>query len=286
MSATRTILLVTLLSCCISCSGAERTDVEQQVVQPQRDQVLFYERPQTLAAVRKSDLPSPVIVLLENDPWAEVIGSDSPSFALYEDGMLIQRAATGFRMTRLNDGELERIVAALKLDALSRFYGRFEAEDATDQPEQDLLIYRGERPIFVSVYGSLKDSKNRSKIPRAVVAAYDALSAFNHPQSRPWLPENVEVMIWPYEHARDASIKWPREWPGLANPKTVKRGEDSFSIYIPSAKLPEIRAFLKRRSAKGAVEIDGRKWSASIRFPFPQERLWMAPHPELKNTER
>lgn len=58
------------------------------------------------------------------------------------------------------------------------------------------------------------------------------------------------------------------------------------AAYLPSTSLAQLRAFLKRRSDKGAVEIDGRKWSASIRFPFPQEQLWMAPHPELEGTKR
>ena len=263
-----------------------KSAVRYDVVPPQPDQVSFYERPMTLTAVRKSNLPRPVIVLLEKDPWAQVIGSDSPSFALYDDGSLIQRTATGFSTTRLTNREMEQLLQRLKPETLSRFYGGFEATFSTDQPDQDLLIYRGEKPVFVSVYGSLEDREVRSKIPKEVVAAYDTLSGFKHAKSRPWLPENVEVMIAPYEYAPDASISWPQDWPGLSDSKTVKRGEDSFSIYMPSAKLAELRAFLERRKAKGAVEIDGRKWSVSIRYPFPHERLWMVPHPELGSTKR
>ena len=280
------MLLLWLMSCCIACSAAERTDAERQEVEPQRDQVLFYERPQTLAAVRKSDLPSPVVVLLEKNAWAEVIGSDSPSFALYEDGSLIQRTANGFSTTRLSRSELEQLYRRLNPGVPSRHSGHLSGEDSTDQANQDLLIYRGRKPVFVSVYGYLKDPEVRSKIPKEVLAAYDLLSGFQHPRSRPWLPENVEVMIWPYEYAPDASISWPEHWPGLSDPKTVKRGEDDFSIYLPSAKLAEIQAFLKQRNARGAVEIDDRKWSASVRFPFPHEQLWMAPHPELESTQR
>lgn len=281
MGAIRTTLPLIFL-CFISCSAAETLEVEQKAVQPQPEQVLFFERPLTLAAARKSDEPSPLVVLLDSDPWAAVTGSDSPSFALYEDGMVIQRTAAGFSTVRLIDQELKPFLERLNLRALPQFYGRFEADDATDQPDQDLLIYADEKPIFVSVYGSLKDPEVRSRIPKEVSAAYDRLSAFKHPKSRAWLPENVEVMIWPYEHALEPSIRWPREWPGLGDPKTIRRGSDSFSIFMPSQKLAELRAFLKRRSAKGAIVIGGQKWSAAIRFPFPHEELWMAPHPELK----
>jgi hypothetical protein len=33
--------------------------------------------------------PRPLAVMLETDPWPMVIGSDTPSFVLYEDGQLI-----------------------------------------------------------------------------------------------------------------------------------------------------------------------------------------------------
>ena len=284
LGALRTILLLASL-CLTSCSTAKRAEteqIEQQAIQPRADQVLFFERPLTLAAARKSDVPSPLVVLLDSDPWAAVIGSDSPTFALYEDGTVIQRTTTGFITARLTDKEVRQLLDRLDLRALSQSYGRFEAEVATDQPEQDLLAYWGEKPVFVSVYGSLKDDKVRSKMPQEVNAAYDVLSSFKHLESRAWLPASVEVMIWPYENAPEPSISWPEDWPRLDDPQNVRRGGNSFSIFMPSQKLPELRAFLKRKSEKGAIEIDGQKWSAAIRFPFPHEKLWMAPHPELK----
>lgn len=265
-----------LVSSATGCTPAEPTKV-----QPQPDQVLFFERPQTLAAARKANSPSPVLVLLENNPWAMVLGADSPTFALYEDGTIIQRTPTGFMTARLTAKELEKLLAGLHLEAMPPLYGRYHAAESTDQPKQDLLIYWGKRPVFISVYGSLKDPEVRSKIPTEIVAIYDKLSGFGHSPSEEWLPDNIEVMIWPYEHAPDPSIKWPDGWPSLSDPKTVRRGEDSFSIYIPSTKLNETLAFLESGTKKGAVEIDGKKWSASVRFPFPHEELWMAPHPEL-----
>ncbi|KTE08924.1 hypothetical protein [Sphingopyxis sp. H115] len=274
------ILQLTLM-CFVGGSTAAEPKVEQKTILPQPDQVSFFERPITLAAARRSDVPSPLVILLDRDPWAAVIGSDSPTFALYEEGTVIQKAANGFTATRLTDQELKYFLDRLNLPALSRFYGRFEAENATDQPTQDLLVYRAERPVFVSVYGSLKDSNVRAKIPKEVTAAYDMLTQFQHPKSRAWLPKNIEVMIWPYKNAPGLSVRWPPEWPGLSDPKTIRRG-DSFSIFMPSLQLAELRAFLKRRKEKGAVEIDDEKWAASIRFPFPHEKLWMAPHPELK----
>ncbi len=271
------------LLCLVGCSPSSGAPGgEQKMVVPEAGQVAFFERPLTLAAARQSSVPGPLVVLLESDPWAEVIGSDSPRFALYVDGTVIQKTANGFSTVRLTGEELDRFLDRLDLEALAPSHGRFEVENATDQPEQDLLVYRTAKPVFVSVYGSLEDRDVRAKIPREIAAAYDMLTKFRHPGSRTWLPENIEVMIWPYDHAPEPSVRWPREWPGLSDPQTIRRGEDSFSLFMPSSKLAELRGFLKRRNEKGAVEIDGKKWAASIRFPFPHEKLWMAPNPEPK----
>lgn len=282
LGITRAVLMLILFSGCSGCSPSERTDAKSEAAQPQPKGVLFYERPVTLAAARKSNQLSPLVVLLERDPWAMVIGSDSPTFALYGDGTVIQRTATGCAWTRLNEEEAKQLLERLNLRALPRSYGRFQATHVTDQPDQDLLIYRGEKPVFVSVYGSLKDPEIRAKIPAEVVGAYDALSTFRSARSRTWLPENVEVMIWPFDNAVRSS-RWPEAWPGISDPATMKRGDNSFSIFMPSTRLAEIRAFQKGKG-ESAVEIDGRKWSMSVRFPFPHEKLWMAPHPELDET--
>lgn len=269
-------ILLSLL--CLGCSPTKEASPQAR---PQRDQMRFFERPAALAAVRASGEPVPVLVLIKQDAWLDVLGSDSPMFALYEDGTVIWRKGDGFRTTRLNQSAMERLLAELNPDALRPLYGRYDALQVTDQPEEDLLLYRGERPTFISVYGSLDSSAVRGSTPTAIVSAYDKLKQFNPPQSTDWLPDSIEVMVWPYAYAPEPSIKWPKDLPDLNDPHTLKRG-DSFSIYIRSSKLQEVRAFLAHRSEKAAIEIDGKKWMVGIRFPFPTERLWMAPNPEIK----
>jgi hypothetical protein len=83
-------------------------------------------------------------------------------------------------------------------------------------------------------------------------------------------------MIWPYDYAPEPSIAWPKRWPGLDAPTTLKRAE-SFSLFVPSAEFESLHAFLAGRQEKGAVEIGGKKWAASLRLPFPHEDLWMPP---------
>jgi hypothetical protein len=271
-----TIALLATLSCCHSPKASQQNDVH-----PQRDEVRFFERPRTLAAAKKSAVPMPALVLIESDPWLDVVGSDSPSLALYEDGTVIQLKGNGFVATQLTRDSRDKLLQSVSAEALRPFYGEFAATTSTDQITEELLVYHGVKPVFISVYGSLEDPEVRSKIPSQVVAAFDTLKAFNPPAEHPWLPHQIEVMVWPYEYTPDVSTEWPRDLPDLNDPDTVSRG-DSFSIFVPASKLDEVRATLARRKEKGAILINGKKWAASIRFPFPQEQLWMAPNNEVQ----
>lgn len=272
------IALLAILSCCHSPKAPSRNEVR-----PQRDQVQFFERPRALDAARKSKAPMPTLVLLESDPWRDVIGSDSPSFALYEDGTVIRRKGNGFVSTRLTPAATKMLLKTVSVEAMRPFYGYYDATEWTDQVTEELLLYRSAKPVFISVYGSLRTPEVRSKIPPEVVAAFDKIKAFNL-QGKRWLPEKVEVMVWPYEYAPDTSTEWPRDLPDLHDASTVRRG-DSFSIFVPSSKLDEVMSVLARRKERGAIEIGGKKWAASVRFPFPQEQLWMSPNDEVATSK-
>jgi hypothetical protein len=80
-------------------------------------------------------------------------------------------------------------------------------------------------------------------------------------------------MIWGYEYAPDKSIYWPKNWPGLKSPNTLRRG-DSYSIFLPGKEIPKLVDLLAKQKEKGAVEIDGKKWAVSIRYTFPSEPVW------------
>lgn len=226
--------------------------------------------PDKLDSAQKGEGHQPLVVLLESNPWATVIGSDSPRLALYDDGLVIYRAEAAFKSVKLSGPEATKLQASLNVNALACVLGHYEAEDATDQPTETIFIGRGGKLSPISVYGIPEGPA----VPAAMTAAYEKLVKFDHPAARTWHPEKVEVMVWPYDYAPEASIIWPKEWPGLDSPETVKRG-DSFSIYLPAADYPRLIEFLKGRNEKGAVKIGGKKWAADVRFPFPREEEWM-----------
>lgn len=286
-------LLAILLSFAVTAcgvAGSKRHSEEQASgmpyaaapVIPVADDVRFFERPALLSALQATNLPMPEAVLLESDPWNRVLGSGSPHFALYEDGYVIYLADGGYRSVQLNPDELRSFRKSLSAAQNPGLSGGYRVALATDQPDNALLLYR-DRPIYLSVYGSLDDREVMSRLPRPVREAFKMLRSFRHEKSEPWMPEKIEVMIWPYEYAPEPSIRWKKNWAGLSDPETVRRG-DSYSLFLPSTELPTLNAFLAKRNPRGAVEIDGRKWAVSIRIPFPQERLWMAPNPEVYSS--
>ena len=138
------------------------------------------------------------------------------------------------------------------------------------------------RQFFLSVYGSLDDRQVTSRLPAPVAEAFSTIRAFESARSEPWLPAQIEVMIWPYEYAPEPSIHWNEEWPDLSAPSTIQRG-NSYSLFLPSSELGTLESFLDQRNSKGAIQINGRKWAASYRIPFPREQLWMAPNPEAED---
>jgi len=215
-----------------------------------------------------------LLVLLETNPWLMVVGSDSPRFALYDDGLAIFRAGDGFKSVSLSDAEMSALLDRVDAPALVPLAKRYEVSSATDQPTEILAMFVEGKRSIIDIYGPLKSLDTGSSVPEKIMSAYRQLTTFDHPRAQSWLPDKIEVMIWPYDYAPQASIIWPKGWPGIDDANTVKRG-DSYSLFVPSSHYAALTAFLRTRKEKGAVEIGGKKWAAAIRFPFPNEASWM-----------
>ncbi|WP_443971822.1 hypothetical protein [Sphingobium sp. CR28] len=266
--------LATALLFLVACNGTGSSK-NTALVKPDQSRIAFFHRPVALAAARASAKPYPLIVMLTADPWLMVTGSDSPAFALYSDGTAIFLTKAGFKSAKLNQGQQADLLRPFENPDLVALAGGYVVADATDQPESTLLVYGNNEPYYISVYGPLNDKFVRSKVPLAISDAFDRLQNFRPSASQAWLPDKVEVMAGPYENAPDQSIIWPQRWPDLNDPATRTRG-DSYSIFMASTELPALKTFLASRKEKGAVEINGKKFSVSVRLPFPHEELWMA----------
>lgn len=227
-------------------------------------------------------LKGPLFVLLDQNPWLMAIGSDSPTFALYGDGTVIFQKGEEYQSVVLKPNELRRLLSDLDLPALPAFAKHYPLFPGTDAHTTCIFVFEEQRASVISVYGGLRAQAARMQMPGPVVSAYDRASNFDHPGAHPWLPAKVEVMIWPYHYAPQPSIVWPAKWPGLNDATTVRRHPDEYSLFVPSSDYAELTAFLATENEKGAVEVDGRKWAASVRIPFPEEQRWMRMAPAVE----
>jgi len=230
--------------------------------------------------------PQPVAILIQTDPWLMVIGSDTPRLAIYDDGEVIylhvdksQRSTYVYK--QLTGDELEAIKK--KLSSFGDYMSIREQYDlmpnVSDLPETKIYLNLNGKVMATSIYGLTLETKASAIVPGADVLPavlqnlYRYLVALKFPDTKPWLPKYVEVMVWRYSYAPDQSIHWPKDWPDLDSAQTIKRG-DTYSIFMPATEIPRLSAFLKTRREKGAVEIDGKKWAVAFRYTFPNEPVW------------
>jgi len=217
----------------------------------------------------------PILSLYERNPWLMVVGSDSPTFVLYDDGTVIyweetERGAGLYKTAHLNPEEVEARFLS-KVSGLAHLEESYSLSAWTDQPTQELRIAMSDQSRVIHVYGNLRENDEvRSQAPRALLSFYDFLVGYRSDKAAVWEPTHLEVMIWPYAYAPDESIVWPREWPDIHSESTVQRG-DAYSLFLPIELKEPFLELMRSRKEKGAVLINGKKWALSARRPFPHE---------------
>jgi len=236
--------------------------------------------------------PKPIAVLIQTNPWLMVIGSDTPMTTIYEDGQVIQLkqkkdAPPQYIQTQLSEQELDKVKK--KLLSFGKYIDVKQAYDLApnvfDLPETKIYLNLYKTKLVTTIYGlmlpgtnlpaysSFPTEEKANNLPDSIKNLHQYLTKLNFDTSKEWNPKFVEVMIWPYEYAPDESIIWPKEWPGLDSPQTLKR-RDAYSIFFPGEKTNQLGEFLMTRKPKGAVEIGGKKWAVSVRYTFPSEPIW------------
>lgn len=143
--------------------------------------------------------------------------------------------------------------------------------------EQWLFLFGADKSRVVYVYGALDSASTRTAVPLPVVAAYDRLIHFDHPRSRPWMPERIELLLWRFDHARIVPLSWPKGWPGLDDPQTRKGRDGMYSLYLPPDRYAELKALLAHRGDNQPIRLGGHNWSLSYRMPLPGEERWIGP---------
>ncbi|AMM51044.1 hypothetical protein TH61_07400 [Rufibacter sp. DG15C] len=227
----------------------------------------------TFAQTYNEEYGVPMVVLTEVDPWLMVIGSDVPTFVLYENGQIIYKKVENrqVRYFTLSLSKEETQAEIYKMgfsDSLLKLPSFMEANGATDQPTNELILNFDTTRTY-RVYGNLRNDEARSATPKAFLTVYDYLRSFSHAKATPWMPEKIEVLVTDYSHSKEKAAQWPATWPDLKSPDTVSRNEELYSIYLPIAQFESFLKLSKSLKEKQAVEINGKKFSLSYRLPFP-----------------
>jgi hypothetical protein len=220
----------------------------------------------------------PVIALIETNPWLMVIGSDVPTFALYENGQIIYKKVsnnkTSYFEIKFSKEKINQFIEKLGInDSLKNLPENINASYSTYQPTNQLIL-NFDSVKLVSVYGSLRSprSEDRQNTPSSFLKVYDNITNFKDNSAKQWLPDSIEVMLTDYSHSPEKPLKWPNDWPNLKNGQTVKRGESLYSVYLGNKQFDRFIKFIKMLKEKQAVEINGKKFSMSYRLPFPNFR--------------
>ncbi|GAB2819336.1 hypothetical protein GCM10027043_19820 [Ferruginibacter profundus] len=220
----------------------------------------------------------PIVVLVETDPWLMVIGSDVPTFALYENGQIIYKKIADNKWkyfeTTNNKETTQKIIKSFGItDNLMKQKDYTEASGWTDQPT-NIMLLNFDTVRQISVYGRLRDIKNeaRQKTPKDFLTVYDNIIKFDADSAKEWLPDTFEVMASKYSHSPEKPLEWNKEWNDIKSSSTIKRNDDLYSIYLDKSHFGEFIKLLGNLKENQAVEINGEKYSLTYRLPFPNLR--------------
>jgi hypothetical protein len=217
----------------------------------------------------------PLLLLTEYNPWAMVVGSDSPTFALYADGTAIYWEGSGrsgkYLTATLATSEVEQLLKSAHLDRANDFESCYSIEDGTDAPTNVLVVKTEAGYKTIDVYGIIRHSDKipPSRMPADLQVAFRTLLSFNHPDAHEWKPAYIEVMMWPFSYAK-SSVRWPAEFPGISD-KNTRHSPRGLELFVPYPELDHYEAFVSRLKPTTAVLMDGKKWAISQRLPFPHE---------------
>lgn len=219
----------------------------------------------------------PIIILTERNPWLMVIGSDTPTFALYEKGHVIYKRLDDKKLTifegKLEPEQLNSFVAGLGLsDSFYKLPEEIVASSWTDQPT-NLLELHISTPKKISVYGNLRSpAKDLSRsVPEELLLVLEKLIAYSDPSARVWSPKVMEVMFWDFSYAKEKKA-WPKGLPDLKSPSTRKLPNGVYSVYLTADHYDAFKKFYPSIGERTAVEINGKKMTMSARYPFPNIR--------------
>lgn len=231
---------------------------------------------------RPSPSAEPVAVLITYEPWGTVVGADGPQIVAYNDGTILYRRRRGndsYEYASVHQlREVQRLAGSeAQRTAFSSAPEHLSLVEATDMPTTVVCLWLRNGRSCKAIYGmGVEEARSSTPIPHALTDIIRPLARYSSRQATTWLPSQLEVMVWPYDHSPDEPARWPDSWPGLDAPSTIQRRENFYSLFLPSSEYERLRSLLNGLGERQAVLIGGKKWSVALRLPLPQESAWMS----------
>jgi hypothetical protein len=236
----------------------------------------------------------PLFVFTYLDPWLEVYGSDSPKFVLYEDGTLIfdkcreadNPYSCSYRTVKFSSNEIADILEKLRSTAFYSFADKY-VPDMSNSVVSDLttrvLVMRRQDGNYKKIwtYGTLTGGKSgfaAEGVPAALIDIVEFAASYDSSKAVDLDPEYFEVIFEPYYDDSSKNIKWPKNLPGLTDPKTITHKKyGRLSMLLDSSLFkPVIQIAKKQRRSGSAILLNSKRWKlAEIRLPFPSESVWL-----------
>ncbi len=214
--------------------------------------------------------------------WMEGGGAAGVKFLLYQDGEMLvpsARAKSGLGKSRLSPQSLRAALA--KIEAQDQFWAlsaRYEDPNVIlELPDNSISLRLPKKPaITVSVDAALTSGSSNRLPPKAFTNCMALLKSLIPAHTTPWDPGYVEIGWSDYSYARERSVAWPKEWPGLTGPlaRRIKGWVIRWIVLFPSSRVDELDTFFARAPEMGAILVDGKKLSGSYRWPLRGEKAW------------
>ena len=213
--------------------------------------------------------------------WTEGGGAPGVRFLLFANGDLLvpnAHAKSGLGKSRLSPEQVRSVVA--QLSAQSRFWRL--ARSYTDRnmivelPDNTISLRLPKRlPATVTVDAALT-SGSSDRTPRPFVECMNLLKTFIPAHTTPWDPGYVEIGWSDFSYARERSVAWPKEWPGLTGPlaRKVKGWVIQWTVLFPSSRVDELDKLFDPQLQMRPILVDGETLSGGYRWPLPNEKAW------------
>ena len=226
----------------------------------------------------------PLVVLIEQSPWVKLVNWDTPRVAIYDDGEVIfwqgSEEDGSYQVARLSSFELESLKKKLgDLSAISAKQ-KYVLSASKNKTNTQIYIESGNQSSAINGYGiecdhvpARKYDEAENYPPVQFFQIHSLLCQFKPESSQLWAPEYIEVVLWDNPDATEKSIYWPEEWPNLNSDRALFQ-YNRWSLFLNWSDASKLFVFLETRPEKGAIQIDGKKWMASVRYTFPSEPVW------------